>query len=594
MSERIGVDDALTEFVRDVPLSDDGCVVLIGSRARGDWHPGSDYDLVFIDPAFDGVADRSERIDALSEERDLNVDRFLYTPDEFMAFASAVVTLQQGRREPHVSERFSLVIHTLAVGQTLRGAENFVEFRARYAQWVAEGRLPKVEPLRFAPDLADGLIDVQREILERPESRPSSNRNFRKSVVCLTDASETTLAPSAHRSQMMLYAMVQPFRARYPLFETVGNFGSLHGDRPAAVRYTELRPRALLDHGWTLGTRRPRLEPLPETRDDPAAHYWELSRSGVQGKTHVQTMGNWKERRGELHAKFIRLHLDRLRERGETIARRIERLEALEVPVDEKTFWAAVEGGAEVARPDEDRRDHSDRDRLPPSTSPRPLLFPVLLANGTIGLPGVTCCFPPHLLEGIADALTELMRHPNASDEALVDGLGLPDFATGGRIVDPAAAREAQLAGRGDVVVEAVFELGENEAGPTVTLLEVPPEVFLRPVIRAFREAQTRGVFAESITFRDDSRAAALRVEFQLEPGSDPHDFQAALLEHTGLRRTITIDMHGYEADEPVRTNSADLVRRSLARHRSVLTDEPEVRAAITELRRWSDPRRTS
>lgn len=593
MSERIGVDDALAEFVRDVPLSDSGCVVLIGSRARGDWHPGSDYDLVFIDPAYDGVADRSESIDVLSEARGMNVDRFLYTPDEFKAFAEAVVTLQQGRREPHVGDRFSLVIHTLAVGQVLRGAENFAELRARYDQWVAEGRLPKVEPLRFAPSLADGLIDVQREILERPESRPSSNRNFRKSIVCLTDASETTLAPSAHRGQMMLYAMAQPFRARYPLFETVGNFGSLHGDRPAAVRYTELRPRALLDHGWVLASRRPRLEPLPETRDDPAAHYWEPS--GLQGRTHAQTMENWKERRGELNAKLIRLHLDRLRERAETIARRIERLENLEVSVDSETFWAAVEGDAEVARPDEEREgDPFGRDRPRLSTTPRPLLFPVLLANGTIGLPGVTCCFPPHLLEGIADALTELTRHPNASDEAVVERLGLPDFATGGRIVDPAAAREAQLRGRGDVVVEAVFEVSQNDTGPTVTLLEVPPEVFLRPVIRAFREAQHRGHFAEGITFRDDSRGRALRVEFQLEPGTDPHEFQAALLEHTGLRRTIAIDMHGYEDGEPVRTNSADLVRRVLARHRSVLDDEPEVRAAITELRRWSDPRRTS
>ena len=102
---------------------------------------------------------------------------------------------------------------------------------------------------RALPDLRDGLKPVQRRILYamyhnlhlRPEGR------YRKSAAVI-GAVMAKYHP--HGDQSIYDAMVrmaQTFSLRHPLVDGQGNFGSLDGDPPAAMRYTEakLKPIAL-------------------------------------------------------------------------------------------------------------------------------------------------------------------------------------------------------------------------------------------------------------------------------------------------------------------------------------------------------------
>ena len=100
---------------------------------------------------------------------------------------------------------------------------------------------------RALPDVRDGLKPVQRRILYamwsdlgiRPDSR------FMK---CAAVVGEVMKSYHPHGDQSIYQALVrmaQPFSLRYPLIEGYGNFGSIDGDAPAAMRYTECRLMAI-------------------------------------------------------------------------------------------------------------------------------------------------------------------------------------------------------------------------------------------------------------------------------------------------------------------------------------------------------------
>ncbi|MBN94768.1 MAG: DNA topoisomerase [Deltaproteobacteria bacterium] len=102
---------------------------------------------------------------------------------------------------------------------------------------------------RALPDVRDGLKPVQRRILYAMFSnlRLVHTARFRKSAAVV---GEVMARFHPHGDQSIYDAMVrqaQPFSLRYPLVEGHGNFGSLDGDRAAAMRYTEARLRALAE-----------------------------------------------------------------------------------------------------------------------------------------------------------------------------------------------------------------------------------------------------------------------------------------------------------------------------------------------------------
>ncbi len=105
---------------------------------------------------------------------------------------------------------------------------------------------------RALPDARDGLKPVHRRILfGMDEAGYDYNRPYRKSARVVGDVMGKY---HPHGDQAIYEAMVrmaQTFSMRLPLIDGQGNFGSMDGDPPAAMRYTEVRldeaARALLD-----------------------------------------------------------------------------------------------------------------------------------------------------------------------------------------------------------------------------------------------------------------------------------------------------------------------------------------------------------
>ncbi len=95
---------------------------------------------------------------------------------------------------------------------------------------------------RALPDARDGLKPSQRRILTAMRDlRLSPTSKYRK---CAKIAGDTSGNYHPHGEGVVyptLVRMAQHFAMRYPLIEGQGNFGSVDGDPPAAMRYTEAR-----------------------------------------------------------------------------------------------------------------------------------------------------------------------------------------------------------------------------------------------------------------------------------------------------------------------------------------------------------------
>jgi DNA gyrase subunit A len=95
---------------------------------------------------------------------------------------------------------------------------------------------------RALPDIRDGLKPSQRRILfAMYELNLNPGGHFRK---CAKIAGDTSGNYHPHGEQVVyptLVRLAQPWNMRYPLIDGQGNFGSIDGDPPAAMRYTEAR-----------------------------------------------------------------------------------------------------------------------------------------------------------------------------------------------------------------------------------------------------------------------------------------------------------------------------------------------------------------
>ncbi len=101
---------------------------------------------------------------------------------------------------------------------------------------------------RAVPDVGDGLKPVQRRILfAMQELGLFHNTPYKKSARVVGEVLGKYHPHGDVSVYDALVRLAQDFTMRYPLVDGQGNFGSLDGDPPAAMRYTEVRLAAISD-----------------------------------------------------------------------------------------------------------------------------------------------------------------------------------------------------------------------------------------------------------------------------------------------------------------------------------------------------------
>jgi DNA gyrase subunit A len=143
---------------------------------------------------------------------------------------------------------------------------------------------------RALPDIRDGLKPVHRRVLyAMHEMGLAWNRGYRKAARVVGD----TLGKFHPHGEAPVYEalvrMAQEFSLRYPLVDGQGNFGSIDGDPPAAMRYTEAR-LAKIAHEMLADIDRDTVDFVPnydETQDEPTVLPARLPNLLVNGSSGI-------------------------------------------------------------------------------------------------------------------------------------------------------------------------------------------------------------------------------------------------------------------------------------------------------------------
>ena len=101
---------------------------------------------------------------------------------------------------------------------------------------------------RALPDVRDGLKPVHRRVLYAMEQLKNyHDRPYKKSARVVGDVIGKYHPHGDAAVYDTIVRMAQPFSLRYPLVDGQGNFGSVDGDPPAAMRYTEIRMQEIAE-----------------------------------------------------------------------------------------------------------------------------------------------------------------------------------------------------------------------------------------------------------------------------------------------------------------------------------------------------------
>ncbi|HQR79849.1 MAG TPA: DNA topoisomerase IV subunit A [Actinomycetota bacterium] len=174
-----------------------------------------------------------------------------------------------------------------------------------------------------------------------------------------------------------------------------------------------------------------------------------------------------------------------------------------------------------------------------------PAAVPALLVNGTTGIAvGMATSMAPHNLIEVIAAARHLLKHPDASLDALMRFVPGPDLPTGGQIIGLDGIREAYETGRGSFKIRAtaqVESLSPRKRGIVVT--ELPFNVGAERVIEKIKELHNAKKITgiSAVTDLSDGEQGT-RLVIEVKSGFNPDAVLADLYRLTPLEDNFTIN----------------------------------------------------
>jgi DNA gyrase subunit A len=174
-----------------------------------------------------------------------------------------------------------------------------------------------------------------------------------------------------------------------------------------------------------------------------------------------------------------------------------------------------------------------------------PAAIPNLLVNGTSGIAvGMATNMAPHNLGEVIAAARHLVKHPDASLEALMKFVPGPDLPTGGQIVGLDGIREAYATGRGIFRTRATAKIEQiNPRKTGIVVTELPYNIGPEKVIARIKDL----VQAKKITGISDvkdltDRNRGLQLVIEIRSGFNPEGVLAELYRLTPMEETFGIN----------------------------------------------------
>ena len=362
---------------------------------------------------------------------------------------------------------------------------------------------------RALPDVRDGLKPVHRRILYAMHDMGlRSNTPFKKSARIV---GEVLGKYHPHGDQAVYDSMVrmaQDFSMRYLLVDGQGNFGSVDGDSPAAMRYTEARLSRMAE------------EMLQDI--DKGTVDWSENFDGSLEEPNL------------LPGRLPNLLLNGATGIAVGMATNIpphnltELAGAIKYLIDRDVILAVIEAEGDAAPEKLVEKFGLGEEHAQKLTR---VIQTARVEETELSLED------SEIAVAVADA-----------DEATVDELMVfvhgPDFPTGGIIIGSEGIVSAYTTGKGRVVIRGVAAIDEMGAGQhRIVVTEIPYQINKTSLIERIAELVRQDRIGMISDLRDESDRNGMRIVIELKRGAQPNKVLNQLYKYTTLQSTFGVQM---------------------------------------------------
>lgn len=175
-----------------------------------------------------------------------------------------------------------------------------------------------------------------------------------------------------------------------------------------------------------------------------------------------------------------------------------------------------------------------------------PSLFPSLLCNGASGIAvGMASSFLPHCAKdvyAVADMILDnAIKGEDTSIDAIINGLGAPDFPTGGVIIGHNGVQHGYREGKGTVKVRCKYEIIQEKNHDEIRISELPYRANKAVMVEQIAEAKKK-YNLDIREVHDFSAKGIIDVRIVLGAGANTQVIIKQLLRHTDMQLTLSMN----------------------------------------------------
>jgi len=380
---------------------------------------------------------------------------------------------------------------------------------------------------RALPDIRDGLKPVHRRILYAMHMMGlAPGGGYTKSAKIVGEVLGKFHPHGDTAVYDSLVRLAQDFSMRYPLITGQGNFGSVDGDPPAAMRYTEAKLSKLAPY---------MLQDIEKETVDMTDNFDTTLKEPVFLPSPLPLMGS----EGIAVGMATKIPPHNLRE---VVAAIDKTLEAGKTVVDTQSQNTKTDFVVKkinlIASGVEKNLTHED--------------------------------ITPASLSFESDVLVE----------DLIAVLPGPDFPTGGAIYDSASLKEVYETGRGRIVVRGIAQIEDGEKGRSqIVISEIPYQVNKALLVKNIADLVKDKKIVGISDIRDESDKDGMRVVIELKRDSRPKAVLNNLYKHTKLQSSFPANFVALVDGTPYTVNLKQILVEYVRHRQRVI-----VRRTIFEL----------
>ncbi|MEN9625688.1 MAG: gyrase subunit [archaeon] len=148
--------------------------------------------------------------------------------------------------------------------------------------------------------------------------------------------------------------------------------------------------------------------------------------------------------------------------------------------------------------------------------------LPNLLINGSSGIAvGMTTNIPPHNLNEVCDAISEIIDKPSLTSEELMEIVKGPDFPTGGQIVSE-TLKELYETGKASFIIRGKVKTENKKERDQIVITEIPYQINKSDLIKQIAELVGEKRLLDVSDIRDESAKGEIRIVLELKKGANP------------------------------------------------------------------------